>query len=130
MRRTPEGLEIQYRWRALRQIDRDYWCFVHVLGPAGDTILWRLDHPLLDGKPPVSQWQAGDTGVERLLLPLSPSAPNDLRLRFGVYLPNSDAGARSGAESRARLPVKASSFPMAEEGTAVQMNAPVAAEAK
>jgi hypothetical protein len=124
MRRTPEGLEVQYRWRALQRIDRDFWCFVHVLGPAGDTILWKLDHPLLDGKPPVSQWLAGDTGVERLVLPLPPGAPDDLRLRFGVYLP------QSGAGSGARLPINASSFPMAEEGTAVQVNAPAPAEAK
>ena len=124
VRRTPEGLEVQFRWRGLQRIDRDYWCFVHVLGPAGDSILWNLDHPLLDGKPPVSQWQPGDTGIERLVLRLPRDAPNDLRLRFGLYDP------ASRAASGARLPVNASSFPMVEDGTAVQVNAPAPAGGK
>jgi hypothetical protein len=114
VKRTAEGLEIQYRWRGLRRIDRDYWSFVHVLGPAGDSVLWGLDHPLLDGEPPVSQWQPGDTGIERLVLPLPPGAPDHLRLRFGMY----------DAPSGERLPVTASSLPTVEDETAVQVHAP------
>ncbi|HYV61860.1 MAG TPA: glycosyltransferase family 39 protein [Bryobacteraceae bacterium] len=114
-RRTQEGLEVQYRWRCLRRMSRDYWCFTHVLD-AGGTILRYLDHALLDGEPPATLWREGDVAIERLVLPLPPGPAGDLRLRIGVYHRG------SSGESGERLAVSESSLPLTEERTAVLVN--------
>lgn len=108
--RTAEGLEVKYRWRCLKTVDRDYWCFTHIVDTKG-AIVGYLDHQILSGEPPTSQWKDGDTAVERLIFPLSANknaAPYHLRL--GLF-------DRATGE---RLPISTSTFRVTDKGTAAQ----------
>jgi 4-amino-4-deoxy-L-arabinose transferase-like glycosyltransferase len=95
-RRDGEWLVVKYRWRAMKTPDRQYWCFTHLLDPQG-KIVGFLDHPLLDGNPPLRSWQPGDGALEemRLRIPAGVS-PSQLRLRLGIYDPPSGERLRIG----------------------------------
>jgi len=108
MRRTAEGIEVQYRWRCLKPVPRNYWCFTHILDERGNVVGY-LDHPIMKGDPPTSRWPAGSVAIERVLFPLSVGQlPGAYRLRLGLF----------HKESGERLPVTASSFPLADSNTA------------
>jgi hypothetical protein len=108
LRRTAEGLEVQYRWRCLKPVARDYWCFTHILDEHG-KIIGYLDHPLMKNEPPTSRWTEGNVAIERLQFPL-PAAqePQSYRLRLGLF----------HKESGDRLPIIASSLPVTDSNTA------------
>ncbi|MBI3681435.1 MAG: glycosyltransferase family 39 protein [Acidobacteria bacterium] len=105
---TAEGLEVKYRWRCLRPVDRNYWCFTHVVDRGGNVIGY-LDHQILDGEPPLRMWKEGDLAIERLLL-RSPAihSGESYRLRLGLF----------DKESGKRLPVSSSEFPVVDQQTA------------
>jgi 4-amino-4-deoxy-L-arabinose transferase-like glycosyltransferase len=108
--RTADGMEVKYRWRCLKPVDRDYWCFTHIVDTSGN-IVGYLDHQILSGDPPTSQWKDGDIAVERLLFPLSANQSGaTYHLRLGLF-------DRATGE---RLPISASTFTVTGEGTAVE----------
>jgi hypothetical protein len=111
--RTDEGLEVKYRWRCLKPVDRDYWCFTHIVDAQG-RIAGYLDHQILAGGPPTSNWNEGDAAVERLLfrLPANQGATT-YHLRLGVF-------DRATGE---RLPISASTFPLTDNDTAALSDA-------
>jgi 4-amino-4-deoxy-L-arabinose transferase-like glycosyltransferase len=105
--RSRQGLEVKYRWRAIQPMDRDYWCFTHVVDQKGNVIGY-LDHPILNGDPPTSLWKAGDVAVESLVFPLPENDRGAYRLRVGVF----------HRESGERLPITESTFPVIQNHTA------------
>ena len=102
---TSAGIEVKYRWRCLKTMTRDYWCFTHVMDRQG-KILAYLDHPILDGDPPTHVWNPGDTAAESRSAAFSEPA---YELRVGVF----------HRESGERLPIAESSFTTVQEHTAV-----------
>ena len=107
MRRTGQTIEVKYRWRCLRPVPRNYWCFTHILDERGN-IIGYLDHPVLKGDPPTSQWTAGSVAIERLQFTLPDAVkPDSFRLRLGLF----------HKESGDRLPITSSNFPLADGGT-------------
>ena len=106
-RRTAQTISVQYRWRCLKRVQRDYWCFTHVLDERGN-IVGYLDHPVMKGDPPTSNWADGSVAIERLQFTLPEAATGGYRLRLGLF----------HKESGDRLPISASSFPLADAGTA------------
>jgi hypothetical protein len=109
LRHTEEGFEVRLRWRSLKQVDRDYWCFAHVLDKSGN-VAGYLDHQILNGDPPPRMWKPGDTALERLLF-RPPELRNGevYRLRIGLF-------DRASGE---RLLISSGDFPLADNGTAV-----------
>ncbi len=106
--RTAEGLAVKYRWRCLKPVDRDYWCFTHVVDEQG-RIAGYLDHPILGGEPPTSAWRQGDIAIERLSLALPDSRkPGPYHLKLGLFH-------RASGE---RLAVTAADFPLTDGNTA------------
>jgi hypothetical protein len=109
LRHTEEGLEVKLRWRSLKPVDRDYWCFGHVLDHS-DNVAGYLDHQILNGDPPTRIWKTGDTALERLLFRLpAPRSAENYRLRLGLF-------DRTSGE---RLPISSSDFPRTDKDTAV-----------
>jgi hypothetical protein len=106
--RIKQGLEVKYRWRCLARMDRDYWCFTHVVNREGKVIAY-LDHQLLQGDPPSHLWNPGDSAPERLVFPLRDGDSSAYDLRIGVYYPASGE----------RLAIGESTLPLIQERTAV-----------
>src|ERR1019366_3016005 len=103
MRQTAQSIEVQYRWRCLKPVERNYWCFTHILDERGN-IVGYLDHPVLKSDPPTSQWAEGSVGIERLQFQLPETVtPDAFRLRLGLFQ----------KESGDRLPIASSGFPLA-----------------
>ena len=74
---TPDGVKAKFRWRCPRPLDRDYWCFTHLID-AGNRIVAQLDRRL-----------PRDCGGEEIHLRLPSGIPSTgLRLRFGIYEPS------------------------------------------
>jgi hypothetical protein len=106
--RTAEGLDVKYRWRCLKPLDRAYWCFTHIVDRKG-AVAGYLDHQILNGDPPTSLWREGDTATEKLSFRFSGTQKEEsYRLSLGVF----------DRASGVRLPVTASDFPLADERTA------------
>ena len=55
---TAAGLEVKYRWRCLKPVDLEYWCFTHFLDARGNLAgylgspdpEWRSAHDDLEGR--------------------------------------------------------------------------------
>lgn len=108
MIREAAGITLRLRWRTLRPPARPWRCFAHVLSQ--DTQISSLDHEILRGRPPITQWQEGDQGYESLRLWL-PNPPEDVKLRLGVYDP----------EINVRCAVLASTLAVLDESSAVSI---------
>lgn len=76
-------LRLRLRWRCLKSPDRDYWSFVHVINRSGATI-GNLDHPIVGGVPPTSDWRPGDVAIEDLQFQL-PAGEARPALKVGIY---------------------------------------------
>jgi 4-amino-4-deoxy-L-arabinose transferase-like glycosyltransferase len=108
MKRTPESLEVKYRWRCLKPVDRAYWCFTHIVDAAG-AVVGYLDHEILNGQPPTSHWKAQDTAIEDLVYRFPEvQKGGSVQLRVGVFDRNSGE----------RLPITATDFQLTDRGTA------------
>ena len=108
IQRTLEGLEVKYRWLCLRPVDRDYWCFTHIVDPRGN-VAGYLDHPILNGEPSTTMWKGGDVAIEKLLF-RSPELQSgeSYHLRLGLF----------DRDSGERLPITKSDFPLTDNQTA------------
>lgn len=105
---TSEGLEVKYRWLCLKPVDRDYWCFTHVIDPRGN-IAGYLDHRILNGEPPTSMWREGDVAIEILMFRSSGIQKGEsYRLRLGLF----------DRESGERLLISRTDFPLTDNQTA------------
>jgi hypothetical protein len=107
---TREGdrLRVRLRWVALKRMDRDYWCFAHVLDATGKVVGF-LDHPIANGSPSTRDWKSADEAFEELLFV---SKQSRLRLRLGVYDPGSGE----------RLRISRSEFAVTDDQTAAIIN--------
>jgi Dolichyl-phosphate-mannose-protein mannosyltransferase len=109
LRQSAEGIEVKFRWRNLEPVDRDYWCFAHVLDHSGN-IVGYLDHQILNGDPATHLWKPGDSAIERLLFRPPAQRNGELfQLRLGLF----------DKTSGERLPITSSDFPRVDKGTAV-----------
>jgi 4-amino-4-deoxy-L-arabinose transferase-like glycosyltransferase len=109
LQHTSQGLEVKYRWRCLKPVDRDYWCFTHILD-AQESVAGYLDHPILGGQPGTSLWKPGDVAIERLIFRIPQGqAAGIYHLRLGLFYPS----------SQERLAITESDFPLADKQTAV-----------
>jgi hypothetical protein len=108
LHRTAEILEVGYRWRCLKPVDRDYWCFTHILNARG-SIAGYLDHQILGGEPATTLWEPGDVAIERLTFRIPQASEAGVyRLRLGLFYP----------PSQERLAISASDFPLTDRQTA------------
>ncbi len=81
----PSSIDLKYRWRCLKPVDRNYWCFTHILDEQNNVIGY-LDHQVLGGEPPMPQWREGEVAVEHVRYLLQPRYPGSVRrLRIGLY---------------------------------------------
>lgn len=48
--RIPAGVEVSFGWRLLKPIDREYWCFIHVVDE-GNVIVGQMDRALTEFRP-------------------------------------------------------------------------------
>ncbi len=72
-------------WRAVRQLDRDYTAFVHVIDRDGQTVA-GYDAPLLRLALPTSQWRVGEPVADGVVIPIDSSVPpGEYRLEIGLY---------------------------------------------
>lgn len=84
-------LRLTLFWRARKNIDDDYTVFVHVLDAAG-KIITQIDQQPQAGNYPTSIWDKGEQVRDDYTLQLPSGAPNDYRIRVGLY--RADAGER------------------------------------
>jgi len=86
-----ERLVLDLHWRAERKLQRDYTVFTHLLGtahnPRTQGPVWgQHDSQPADGGWPTSQWFAGQTVVDRHVIPVDEGAPpGAYRLEVGMY---------------------------------------------
>ena len=113
--RTPDSLEVKYRWHCVKPPDREYKCFTHVLGPEGKMI-GQLDHYLLDGEPAMRSWKTNDDALEemRFRIPLE-SAAKAIQLKIGLFDPVSGERLQIGIPQG----LATSRFSLVDEGTAL-----------
>src|SRR5262249_51929810 len=104
--RDGTGILLRLRWRCLRRLTRPWRCFVHVLD--GDEQVSSLDHEILQGRPPITDWEPGDEAFECLRLWLT-APPETPRLRIVTYAPAINI----------RSAVIASNLPITDESSAV-----------
>jgi hypothetical protein len=109
LQHTEAGLEVKLRWRSLKRVDRDYWCFAHVLDPSGNVAAY-LDHQILNGDPPISMWKPDDTAIERLFFGHRDS--ETYRLRLGLF----------DKTSGERLVITSSDFPLTDKDTSALLD--------
>ncbi len=109
---TGEGIEVKLRWRSLKPVDRDYWCFAHMLDQSGN-VAGYLDHQILNGDPPTNMWKPGDSAIERLVF-RPPTYRNGeiYRVRLGLF----------DKASGERLAITSSDFPLTDKDTAVLLD--------
>ncbi|MBI3664811.1 MAG: glycosyltransferase family 39 protein [Acidobacteria bacterium] len=103
-----EGLfNLGLRWRCRNPPPAPLRCFAHIVDAQG-SLLGSLDHEILHGSPPVSEWQPGDEGQETRHLILRAATAKGTQLRLGLFDP----------ETRLRVPVWASTLPLKDDYTA------------
>jgi hypothetical protein len=76
----PGSVIVRYAWRRLQHAPHEYWCFTHLIDPAG-KIVAQLDQPIPFLEP-------DGVGQQRIRITLPAGVPSSaLRLRFGLYDP-------------------------------------------
>jgi hypothetical protein len=102
---APGGLRVQLAWRAERRPDFGYTLFVHAEDASGQ-LAGQVDQEPLNGQYPTSIWEAGETVVTDLTLPVKPGS---YRLLAGWY--RWDTGERLAA-TLAGAPLPDNSVPL------------------
>ena len=106
LQRVPNGIEARFRWHIEKRMARDYWAFGHILDTRG-RVLAFLDHEILP-QTPTSQWEAGDSAIERVVVPIPTDGSAVPRaVRFGIF----------DRQSGDRVPILSSMFPLADANT-------------
>lgn len=69
-----DTLQVALAWKTLRQMDRDYTIFTHLVDD--QLKVWgQMDSPPAGGNKPTSTWKVGETSVDRLAFQVDPSTP-------------------------------------------------------
>jgi 4-amino-4-deoxy-L-arabinose transferase-like glycosyltransferase len=81
-----ETFNLSLYWRALKEIDQDYWLFIQIIDQDGEVHLTKDGSPSA-GRYATDLWKEGDifSFQHRLNLPLETS-PSRYRLELGVHL--------------------------------------------
>jgi 4-amino-4-deoxy-L-arabinose transferase-like glycosyltransferase len=80
-------------WEAQRRVSQEYVVFTHILGqqlnPRTGNPLWgQIDNMPVEGQYPTSSWLAGETIIDRYLIPIDRSTPRgSYSLEIGMYSP-------------------------------------------
>ena len=85
----PGGLvEVTLYWQAIRQTERDYAVFVHLLSEVGTMVAQRDTFPGL-GRYPTTAWEPGVIFADtyHVHVPETAYAPDASRVQVGMYLP-------------------------------------------
>ncbi len=84
--RERDAIYVTLYWLALRDIERDYFAFVHLLDTNG-AVSAQHDGPPDQGLTPTTRWLPGEIIVDRHAVALEDAAPGKYRLAAGMYLP-------------------------------------------
>jgi len=80
-----DTIQVALAWKALARPDQDYTLFTHVVD-AQQQIVGQFDGQPGAGTHPTSQWQPGETSVERVAITINPdTAPGTYWLQVGWY---------------------------------------------
>src|SRR6185369_12009189 len=86
-----DTLSLRTFWQVEQPFSADYFIYVHVLNPAGQTVAQR-DAPPWQGRFPTSSWRPGTLIVDVNDLPLpSDLPPGDYTLVVGMFDPATGA---------------------------------------
>ncbi|MDP6771590.1 MAG: hypothetical protein QF704_12890, partial [Anaerolineales bacterium] len=70
-----DTLSVSLAWQSLKNMDRDYTLFVHLVDNKGE--LWsQIDSQPLGGTYPTSKWIDGETVIDKVALPLGQDLPS------------------------------------------------------
>jgi hypothetical protein len=84
--RPGDGIHLILFWNALREMEKDYTVFVHLVDEGGN-IGGQKDNPPVDGFYPTTQWEEGEIVRDQYDLIISSDAqPGDYWLEVGMYL--------------------------------------------
>ncbi|RME79137.1 MAG: hypothetical protein D6784_01210 [Chloroflexi bacterium] len=82
---SPPALHLTLFWRPTASIDTDYTKFIHLRNADGVTVAQHDSQPL-GGLYPTSRWQAGETVIDPVVIPLPPDLPpGQYRIFTGLY---------------------------------------------
>jgi len=94
-----ETLHVTLTWRALREMERDYTVFTHLVAPDG-SMTGQKDGQPGDGTYPTTLWAEGEVVTDIYRIPVSTSAPTGIhRLEVGMYV--AESGTRLAVEGSA-----------------------------
>ena len=122
------------QWRCLKAISFGWLRCLATVRNGSEQSIASLDHDLLDGNPPPSEWRPGDTGYEVRYLNLDGPRVRGARLSLGAKgfeVRNGDPGADvfqlhlglADTNTGLRLPLVASTVPAADNYTAAIVTA-------
>jgi hypothetical protein len=86
-----DNVELTLYWRGMRDIERDYVVFAHIIDPATRTIYASSDAMPVDWQAPTSTWETSTIIEDTHTLNVSPDAPPGIyELEIGLYLQEAD----------------------------------------
>ena len=95
-----DTLSVSLAWQSLKNMDRDYTLFVHLVDNKGE--LWsQIDSQPLGGTYPTSKWIDGETVIDKVELPLGQDLPSgNYYIEAGWYqLDSMERLSAAGAQS-------------------------------
>jgi 4-amino-4-deoxy-L-arabinose transferase-like glycosyltransferase len=86
-----DNVELTLYWRGMRDIERDYVIFAHMIDPATQTIYGSSDAMPVDWQAPTSTWETGTIIEDTHTLIVNPDTPPGIyELEIGLYLQEPD----------------------------------------
>ena len=81
-----DPIVLDFYWKALNQVDRNYTLFVHLIAPDGKMVAGYDSQPR-KGKLPTTEWQTAGFIADAVLLPVDPTVPlgGGYKIEFGWY---------------------------------------------
>jgi len=84
-------IHIEYYWRCLQRIDKNYTIFVHFTGEDGVKIIFQQDHLPAGGLYQTSEWKPGEIIRESYYIRIPDQvAVGYYNIRIGLWLPETD----------------------------------------
>jgi hypothetical protein len=88
---TGSSVDLTLYWRGMRDIERDYVVFVHIIDPSTQTIYASSDAMPVQWQAPTSTWEVGNVIEDTHTLNVNPDAPPGIyELEIGLYLQEPD----------------------------------------
>ncbi len=86
-----DSVELTLYWRGMRDIERDYVIFAHIIDPATQTIHAGSDAMPVQWQAPTSTWEVGTIIEDTHTLNVNPDTPPGIyELEIGLYLQETD----------------------------------------